>query len=68
MKFKELLKEVDLNGAQLARRIGVSTEAVSQWVRGAAYPNLDRVPEIAKALGVSVERVLSCFVEGMKAV
>ena len=67
MKFKELLKEVDLNGSQLARRLGLSTEAVSQWIRGVAYPPLSRIPTIAKVLGVSVERVLACFVEGMEA-
>lgn len=64
MKFKELLKEVDMNGAQLARRLGLTTAAVSKWCREEAAPNYDKLPEIAKALNVSLDRVISCFVRG----
>ena len=62
MKFKELLKEVDMNGAQLARRLGISTAAVSAWCKGKSTPNYDKLPEIAKALNVSLEKVVACFV------
>ena len=62
MNFKELLKEVDMSGAQLARRVGVSRSAVSSWVIGKTSPNFDKIYAIAKALGVSVERVIQCFV------
>ena len=62
MKFKELLKEVDMNGAQLARRIGVTRTAVSAWCRGTSQPSFDKIQLIAKALGVSVTRVVNCFI------
>lgn len=62
MKFKELLKEVDMNGAQLARRLGITTAAVSAWCTGEASPSYSKLPEIAKALNVSLERVIACFV------
>lgn len=63
MKFKELLVEVDMNGAQLARRLGISVAAVSSWCTGKCSPNLEKIPEIAKALNVSVQRVIMCFIE-----
>lgn len=66
MKFKELLKEVDMNASQLARRLGITGAAVSKWCLGEASPPCSKMNDIAKALNVSVERVLECFVEGMK--
>ena len=63
MKFKELLEEVDMNGAQVVRRVGVSTSAVASWCRGKTCPNYDKIPDIAKALNVSVERVVKCFIK-----
>lgn len=62
LKFKELLKEVDMNGAQLARRLDVSVAAVSAWCTGKSAPNYDRLPEIAKVLNVSIDKVVECFV------
>ena len=62
MTFKELLKECDMHGAQLARRIGVTRAAVGKWMSGDAAPNYSKLPEIAKALNVSVDRVVQCFI------
>ena len=61
--FRALLEERDIHGAQLARRLGISTAAVSKWCVGEAAPNYDKLPEIAKALDVSIEKVVMCFVE-----
>ena len=63
MKFKELLEEVDMNGAQLARRLGVTVAAVSAWCTDKAAPNYDKLPAIAKALNVSLDRVVNCFIQ-----
>lgn len=62
-KFKQLVKEADLNMSQVARRIGVTREAVNLWAKGKNYPSVDKVWAIAKALNVSVERVVNCFGE-----
>ena len=61
--FRDLLEEKDMHGAQLARRLGISTAAVSKWCVGEAAPNYNKLPEIAKVLDVSIERIVSCFVE-----
>ena len=67
MTFKELLKECDMHGAQLARRIGVTRAAVGKWMSGDASPNYTKLPEISKALGVSIEKIVQCFIDNKKA-
>ena len=62
-KFRSLLKEKDLHGAQLARKLGVDRRMVSFWVRGELIPRTIMIPKIAKALDVSIEEIMSCFVE-----
>jgi transcriptional regulator with XRE-family HTH domain len=61
MTFKELLKQADVHGAQLARKLGVTTSAVSSWVRGVNAPTCKYMLDIAKYLNVSVEQVVQCF-------
>lgn len=61
--FRQLLKEKDLHGAQLARRIGVSVQLVHYWMReGSGLPKAVYLDKIANALGVSIETVVKCFV------
>ena len=60
-KFRELLKRVDITGAQLARRLGITPSAVAYWCRNQKAPPMKRVPEIAKYLGCSEEEIIKCF-------
>lgn len=62
-KFKQLLMNADMHGAQLARRLGVTRAAVSSWVRGKTAPNYDKLSEIARHLNVSVAEVVKCFIK-----
>ncbi|MBQ3019113.1 MAG: helix-turn-helix transcriptional regulator [Clostridia bacterium] len=61
--FRDLLKERDINGSQLARKLGVDRALVSCWVTGKTRPTLDMIPKIAKELNLTVEEVLNFFVE-----
>lgn len=61
MQFKQLLREKDLTGAQLGRRIGVSRWVVSYWTSRKGRPHGKYIPQIAEALGVSVEDVVKSF-------
>lgn len=63
MKFKQLLREKDITGAQLARRINVSVYTVWKWTNGKGEPVAARMIKIADALGVSVEEIVRCFAE-----
>ena len=63
MTFRSLLKEKDIRGAQLARRICVSRSLISHWVLGKAIPKENHITQIATVLNVSVEEVIKCFEE-----
>ena len=63
MNFKQLLREKDMTGAQLARRIKVSPYTVWKWTNGKGEPTACRMLKIASALDVSVEEIVRCFAE-----
>ena len=47
-------KELGLTQEQLARRLNVSSQAVSKW-ENSSYPDADLLPLLAKALGTSLD-------------
>lgn len=63
MTLKELLKEKDLTAAWLSRRVGVSSAAVGMWVNGETMPGIIHARKIAKALNVTTDEVIDCFVK-----
>lgn len=52
-KLEELMTEIGLTQAALAKEIGVSQRAVSGWLHG-AIPHSRRLAKIASFFGVSV--------------
>lgn len=42
----------------LAEAVGVSAAAVSKWETGASYPDITLLPPLARALGLTVDRLL----------
>ncbi|MBQ8288156.1 MAG: helix-turn-helix transcriptional regulator [Clostridia bacterium] len=56
--IRELRREREITQGELAKVLGVTTQAVSQWERGNAYPDLELLPVIAAYFGVSVDRLL----------
>lgn len=40
---------------ELADKLNVDQTAVSQWERGEAMPRADKLPEIAKILGCTID-------------
>ena len=63
MTLRELLKEKDLHGAQLARRLGKNRSTIIHWVSGKNTPKLKDIHAIAKALYVSELEIIDCFAE-----
>ena len=55
--IKRLRLESGLTQRLLAYRLRVSVQAVSKWERGAAYPDITLLPQIAKLFGVSIDRL-----------
>ena len=58
MKIAVLRKAKDMTQLELADKMLVSYQAVSNWERGASMPDIGKLPELAEALGVSVDELL----------
>jgi transcriptional regulator with XRE-family HTH domain len=56
--IKALRKEKDLTQERLAEIFGVSFQAVSKWETGAAYPDIEMLPGIARFFGVTTDALL----------
>ena len=54
----ELRKEKTLTQTELAKRLNISNRTVSKWENGDGYPDITMLPELASALGVSVDELL----------
>lgn len=59
--FKKLLFNCDVKQETLAKKLKVTQALVSKWVTGKGFPKVSVVPDIAAALGVSIETVVLCF-------
>ncbi len=57
--IKELRKQNHLTQADLARKYGVTYQAVSKWENGQNYPDITLLKEISKDFNVNIEDILS---------
>lgn len=46
-----------LSQSDLAKALNITQGAVSQWKKGIALPRSDKIPELAKVLGCSVDEL-----------
>ena len=53
-----LRENAAMTQSELARRIGVDRRVVNNWETGLSRPTIDRLPQIASLLGVSVDTLL----------
>ena len=54
----EKRKQAGLSQEELAKRLGLTRQAISRWESGAALPTVDNLVELARVLGVSVDELL----------
>lgn len=52
-----LRKELKLTQAELAEKLNVSYQAISQWERGETYPDVTILPELADIFDVSTDNL-----------
>lgn len=45
---------------ELAKRLSISQSAVTNWINGKNFPDIDMVAEICKVLNVSVVELFGC--------
>ena len=57
-RIAELRKNLGLTQAELADKLGVSHQAVSQWERSETLPDILTLPRIAEVLGESISYIL----------
>lgn len=55
----KLRKDKQLTQEQLAQAIGVTAPAVSKWETGSTYPDILLLPPLARALGTTIDHLLS---------
>ena len=53
-----LRKEKGMTQKDLADKMNVTDKAVSKWERNLSCPDINSIPDLAEALGVSVEELL----------
>lgn len=63
MKFNEKMnqcrKRLGLSQEELAQRIGVSRQSISKWETGEAFPEITKLPLLAKEFDVTIDWLLS---------
>ena len=57
-KILKLRKENGMSQEELAEKLNVSRQSVSKWESAAAYPELDKILELAKLFGVTTDYLL----------
>lgn len=57
-RIVELCRRFDMTQSELADRLGVSFQAVSNWERGNSMPDISKLPELAEIFQVSVDELL----------
>ena len=50
-------KALGMSQTELAERVGCTFQSVGMWERGETLPAADRLPEIARALGCSIDEL-----------
>ena len=62
IRFGEILKDLrrkkDITQEELADILGVTSQSVSRWEKGACYPDMELLPAIANYFGVTVDDLL----------
>lgn len=57
--LRKTMQEKAVKQVDLAAKVGVTSQAVSQWVGGKTMPSRDMLPRIAQALGIEMEQLTS---------
>lgn len=57
--LKKIRKDHNLSQEQLAEQLGVSRQSVSKWESNQAYPEMDKVIQLAKMFNLNVDELLN---------
>lgn len=65
-KIVEMRKEKNLSQEQLAEKLEVSRQTISNWENGKFYPDIDALVKISKYFNISLDNLLSYDTEVLK--
>lgn len=57
-KIQSCRKAQNMTQLELADRLGISFQAVSNWERGESMPDISKLPELADMFGISIDELL----------
>ena len=58
LKISELRKSNNMTQMELADKMNISFQAVSNWERGNSMPDISKLPELAQLFGVTIDEIL----------
>lgn len=58
MRFKVLREKANLTQAQVAEALSIGQSTVSMWESGENLPRADKLPQLARLLGCTVDDLL----------
>ena len=56
-KARERRKKLKMTQAELAEKLGVRQSTISQWESGISVPRADKLPQLARLLGCSIDEL-----------
>ena len=66
-RIAELRRKKNMTQEELAAELGVTPQAVSKWERGLSLPDIVFIDELALALGITIDELLTGRVEAVVA-
>ena len=57
-KISDMRKEKDMTQMELAEKLNISYQAVSNWERGNSMPDISKLPELAKLFSITIDDLL----------
>ncbi len=63
LRLKKILSEQGVKQSDLAKKLGVSTVALSNWSTGKSLPSLETVARICRILDVKIDELVQIKIE-----
>jgi transcriptional regulator with XRE-family HTH domain len=58
VNLKKIREARNITKIELSDKIGVPQSTIASWETGRAYPRAEKLPDIAKALGCTIDELL----------
>ena len=58
-KIRKYRKELGITQTELAQKLNISFQAVSNWERGTAPPDLDNIVKLSQLFGITIDNLLN---------